>query len=726
MKLLPDDLSGTLSYPGLSAKGWQALTRPRSIALVGASGRASSVGFTSRFIETNEALGYGGRIYLVNPNRAEILGRKTWKSLDDLPESPDVVAINLPGELVLEAAEAAVARGAEALMIHSGSFGERGAVGALREATLKRLCAEAGVAALGPNCLGVLNLHRRVSVSSINPGSLPPGPVALFSQSGSVAMILAGIAAPFGASIIASTGNEAVTTTEDLIAHAIADDVTRLIVLFVEALRQPDRLFDLAEAARAAGKPILAVKSGLTARGGEVARGHTGAIAGSGKIYVQALRQAGVVLAEDFDELAQAVELFATWRQYPVGGRLGMLGTSGGELGNLTDLAEGQGVSLPPLAEATSSALQDHLVLPDDVLPLNPVDVGTGFAFNGSYQDRMRGAIEIVARDPGVDSVAVLQGMGRDSDQPELSLNREIWLAAATAETAGKPVLAMTSRSGTPDPELMALLRGAGIPALLGAREGLLALRHMTDHLAHRGLRSPMPDLSVPPPRHVWPNGIVPQAVLFPWLASAGLPVTALSSVTATEAPAAVAALGTAVMKIDTPRVVHKSDVGGVALNVTPERAAATHARLTDALSPPLGVQSGEGVVIAEQVAPGTELYLGAKHDAAFGTVVLCGLGGRMLEIIDRTAVLVTPFDRLDALEALDRCGAATILRGYRGAVEADLDALADLILTFGSLARGLGADLEALDLNPVIVNGSHPGGRIADARLILKSRNDR
>src|ERR1700677_2231824 len=209
--------------PRLSRAGWEAITNPRRIALVGASGRESSVSFTSRFLQTNDELGFTGDIFLINPARSEIMGRKCWPNLAALPECADMVAINLPDEKVLPAVEEAIAHGARALMIHSGGFLERGSAGAERQQRLQRLCADARLPALGPNCLGFLSFTNRVSISSFKISANTAGSVAAISQSGSVASLLQAIAGRHGLSLLASTGNEAVTSVEDLIAYAIED-----------------------------------------------------------------------------------------------------------------------------------------------------------------------------------------------------------------------------------------------------------------------------------------------------------------------------------------------------------------------------------------------------------------------------------------------------------------------------------------------------------------------
>jgi acyl-CoA synthetase (NDP forming) len=725
----PKHAAGDRWAPRLSRAGWEAISNPRRIALVGASGRTSSVSFTSRFLQTNQALGFTGEIFLVNPARAEILGRKCWPDLASLREPVDIVAFNLPDEKVLPAVEEAIAHGARALMIHSGGFLERGAAGAKRQKELQRLCAEARIPALGPNCLGFLSFTNRVSISSfkIAAGSTA-GSIAAISQSGSVSSLLQSIAGRHGLSFLASTGNEAVTGAEDLIAYAIEDPATRVIVAFVEGFRNPPDLFELAERAHAAEKPVILLKAGLTQDGGEVSRGHTGVIAGSGAVYRQALRQANFILVEDFDELAQTVELAASWCARPASFRVGMLGTSGGELGAVTDQCVEHGVTLPAYAAETLAALQSVLHLPADVWPRNPVDVGVGFNTPGSYEERMRGAIRAVAADPSVDVIAVLQGFHRDSPDLAYSLNREI-LGATAKESPriGKPALVIASRAGCADDEVLAEVRSAHVPALEGSREALRAIRHLETYsrcLARWKARS---SIWTQAADGVFPmvnkrDGAIGQAELFQFLAGEGLPAPPMRRVeNKAEAERVTRELGPrVVMKIDSGRVVHKSDVGGVALDVTPEAAARTYDKLLACLDPPVGTFPGEGIVAAAQIESGVEVYVGAKRDESFGIVVVFGLGGRLLEILKLNAILVMPFDEADALEAIDRSGVRLFLDGFRGGPKADFDKLAKWIVRVGGIASATGKRLEVLELNPVIVNARHPGGVIADARLLL------
>jgi acetate---CoA ligase (ADP-forming) len=722
------DASGNWT-PRLTRAGWEAIANPRRIALVGASGRESSVSFTSRFLQSNDDLGFTGEIFLVNPRRSEIMGRKCWPNLAALPRPADMVAINLPDEKVLPAVEEAIAHGAGALIIHSGGFLERGAAGAERQKQLQRLCAHARIPALGPNCLGFLSFTNRVSISSfkIAAGSAA-GSIAAISQSGSVASLLQRIAGRHGLSFLASTGNEAVTGAEDLIVYAIEDPATRLIVAFVEGLRNPPALFELAERAHRAGKPIILLKGGLTKHGGVVSRGHTGAIAGSGDAYRQALRQANLILVDDFDELAQTVELAASWRVPPASFRVGLLGTSGGELSTVADQCVDHAVKLPDFAADTLTELQRVLHLPSDVWPRNPVDVGVGFNVPGTYQDRMRAAIRTVACDPSVDVVAVIQGFDRDSPDLAHSFNREI-LGAAAKEACRikKPILAMTSRAGCADDEVLREIREANIPALQGSRQALRAVRQLEAY--SEGLERWRARLVTTLRR---PNGVaaietkgdaaIGQRELFHYLAGVGLPAPPIIRLECmADAERAARDLGARiVLKIDVARVVHKSDVGGVALDVTPETAASAYRKLLACLDPPVGTFPGEGIVATPQIESGVEVFVGVQRDESFGFVVMFGLGGRLVEILDRNAILVPPFDETDALEAIARSGVRPFLDGFRGGPKADFDKVASIIVRVGGVAAAIGNRLEVFELNPVIVNIRYPGGMIADARLLL------
>lgn len=717
----------------LNDRNWDALARPRSIALVGASERITGVSFTNRFLANNEQIGFQGEIHLINPKRQTIFGRPCHPSFDHLVQAhgaPDCVIIALPEDSVVPAVEAAIACGARALMIHSGGFLEAGAAGQERQERITASCRRAGVAAVGPNCLGFVGVNSRVSVyGSPLPPALRPGPIAAITQSGSVAGTFFQFGVEFGMSFLASTGNEAVTTSEEFLERAVLDPETRLIVMFLETLRDPSRFIRAADAARELDKTIVVVKVGLTERGGLVSRGHTGAVAGAGEVYRQAFRQHGVILAEDFDEMEQTVRLHMRVGRRSRGGRIAILGTSGGKLASATDGAVQIGLTLASPSAQTVGRLQDVLCLPASTVPQLPLDVGIGFRSPAPYGERFRDCLRVLDTDEGVDVLAVLQDLDV-IDPTSPSLNREIVLAvAAEASNLKKPVVVFGSHSGHASQELMAEASGKGLAVLEGARPALRALWHFV-----------RPASTAVHPAGGAAAGVGVSASVGAWLASQhgtacrldsvmrlladhGIPATPLHVVaSAGQAAEMVRQIcGRAVMKVDSPDLIHKSDSGGVVLDIgSREDAVAAYERLR---AHP-GLRNREArLLMGPQLDPGIELYVGAKWDRTFGAIVVFGLGGRLVEVLGKTALSIAPLDRIAARDLIDRSGVAALLGGFRGAAAADLDLLIDMIVRVGALALALGDRLEALDLNPVIVSNTYRGGCAVDARILLREK---
>ncbi len=711
----------------LDDRSWAALTAPRSIALVGASERITGVSFTNRFLANNEQLAYPGEIHLINPNRATIFGRPCHVSLTALTRqcgAPHCVLIVLPEDKVVSAVEEAIACGARALMVHSGGFLEAGAEGQERQERIAALCRAAGVALIGPNCLGFVGVASRVALyGSPLPPALPAGPIAAITQSGSVASTFFQLGVQFGMSFLASTGNEAVTTSEELLERAVADPSTELVLMFLETLRDPPRFVRAAQAARRAGKPIIALKVGLTERGGLVSRGHTGAIAGDGAVYRQAFDQHGVVLVDDFDELEQTVRLFMRMRRKPAGSRIAILGTSGGKLGSATDTAVELGLALATPSSDTVAKLQEVLSLPASTVPRLPLDVGIGFRSSAPYGERFQACLRVLDEDPGVDVLAVLHDL-EVPDEKALSLNNEIVRAvAAEAGYLRKPVLVFSSHSGRASRKLLDDVTAQGLPVLEGARPALRALWHLTrPRLAARAATPAVADdAGVVDWLRQQGAGPCRLDAVMDLLARQGIPVAPLRAIASLEQARAglLQVGGRAVMKVDAPDLIHKSDSGGVMLGiVTPDDAETAWRKLSEHPA----CRGGQGrVLIGAQLDIGTELYVGAKWDDSFGAVVVFGLGGRLVEVLDRTALAIAPLDKAAALDLVERSGARKLLAGYRGGPEADLDVLADTIVRVACLAQALGDRLEALDLNPIMVNSAHPAGCAVDARILLR-----
>lgn len=713
--------------PNLENHSWAAFAAPESIALVGASEKITGVSFTNRFLANNRQLGYRGDIHLVNPARETIFGQPCLPELSALDEPPAAVIVNVPAVKVQGIVDEAIAVGARAIMVHSGGFAEAGPQGLRLQEQMAQSCARAGIGLIGPNCLGLVSVVGSTSLyGSPLPSTLQPGPLCAITQSGSVASTFLGLGGEYGMSFLASTGNESVTTMEDLLERAVEDDQSRVIVLFLETVRQPERFRRAALRAAEVGKKIVVLKVGRTSQGGKVSRGHTGATAGSGDVYRQAFAQFGALEVEDFDELEQTVRLLLRLRQKPGGDRVAILGTSGGKLAAVTDTAVELGIELSPLTDPTLARIRDALNLPDGVEPQNPLDVGIGFRSKRPYGERFQECLKAVASDSSVDLVAVMQDLS--SDDRQRSLNDEIVEAVADeAQRLAKPVVLFSCHAVGASPELVARASELGLPVMTGARASLRAIRHLTRPPAVPPSRvdpAPAPLTDTAKNRSL-PGGALPQPRVFDLLASHGLPVVSLRPVaSAQEAVDAVRDLGApVVMKLDSPTVIHKSDVGGVVLDISDEEGA--RAAFKALQNVPAG-GAERRVVVSPQLGAGLELFAGATWDDTFGPVIAFGLGGRLVEFLSRTALAVSPSSAEQFIDLIERSGLLPLLRGYRGGPVADLDALVHTLGCLTELAVAVGPRLEAIDLNPIIINPQHAGGCIVDARILIAEDDSR
>lgn len=716
-----------MSRLSLSDPSWEAFVAPRSIALVGASERITGVSFTNRFLANNRQVGYAGDIHLVNPARETIFGQPCIPNLAALEEPPDAVIVNVPAAKVPAVVDEAIEVGARAVMVHSGGFAEAGPEGLLLQERIAQACSAAGIGLIGPNCLGVVSLVGSASLyGSPLPADLRPGPVCAITQSGSVASSFLSLGAEYGMSFLASTGNEAVTTMDNLLERAVEDAASGVIVLFLETVRQPERFTRAALRAAELGKPIVVLKVGRTVQGGKVSRGHTGATAGSGEVYRQAFAQYGIIEVEDFDELEQTVRLFLRIRTRPEGNRIAILGTSGGKLAAVTDTAVELGIRLPPLAESTVQSIRETLSLPGAITPQNPLDVGIGFRSKRPYGERFQGCMRALAADESVDLVAVMQDLS--SDDERRSLNDEIVEAAALeAASLSKPVVLFSCHATGASSALVSRASELGVPVLTGARASLRALSHLTRsrpsvESVDDGLGRETGQAAVVGAVRERPFS---QREVFELLAANALPVVSLRSVSSDdEAVDALAELGApVVMKLDADTVVHKSDIGGVLLNIATEEDARSAFKALHEVQ--ISMPGERRVVVCPQVESGLELYAGAKWDDTFGPIIAFGLGGRLVEFLARTALTVAPSTSEQVFDLIERSGLLPLLRGYRGGPVADLDALVATLLRLASVATAFGNRLEAIDLNPIIINSEHPGGCVVDARILLVEESD-
>jgi acyl-CoA synthetase (NDP forming) len=713
---------------------WESLLRPASVAMVGASERND---FTLKFIQNMDNYGYGGNIYFVNPRRDSLFGKTCYPTLASLPETVDTAVISVPAANIPEIIRNGIDKGIRSFVIHSSGFTEASSEGQAFQAEIQQMCHEVGAVVIGPNCLGLINVKDRVALyGAPMPDTLPKGNVAVVAQSGSASIVLMNNARDLGFTYIVTTGNEAVLTVEDLIDHCIDDPDTHVIVTFLETLRQPYRFLEVAKKALKQGKPIIAMKVGHSAQGSKVSLGHTGSLAGSAKVFDAVFREYGVIQVFDFDEMVDMIALLSRLKHMPKGSRTAITGISGGELSLVADIAEYVGLPLSEFDPGTSDKLRDLMGLPERVPVLNPLDIGAGYTPAG-FEEKYYDCLIAIGNDPNVDIIAVSQDAQRGL--PSQQLNYYSQIARATAKAASsleKPVVFFTHLSAGFHPGIAGPLLEAGVPMLQGTRTSLQTLQNLGMYVARRGQSIPEFEthslennpfavmLSSLPPDQRYLGEREAKSLL----AEYGIPVTKEQLATSAEEARAIAAeIGfPVVLKIESPDVIHKSEVGGVKLGLYSEdEVVKAYGDILTSVKQRQPNAAILGVVVQEQIPDGIELIVGINHDELFGPVVVVGLGGILVEALNQVAVALPPLDDEKARRLLRGFPGHQVLDGYRGQPSADINAVVDVLLNVVRLAVDSNGQLSELDINPLIVGTNGKSCRVADARIILKSRDE-
>lgn len=722
----------------------QPLFAPRSIALVGASPTNDTVRI---FRDNLVGLGTPTRLHLVNPNYDSIGTDPCYPELAALAEVPDIVVAALNPVRATEAMRQAAALGVPAAIIPGGGVIEGGAPAARMQAEVARIAVEAGIALLGPNCMGVIDLHAPSVTYYDDLPELVRGGTVGIAQSGSVTNAFMNAGTRIGWSRLISCGSEVVLDACDFMADALDDPATDSIVLFVEGFKRPERFLALADRALANDVPVLAVKVGRSPQAKAAAISHSGSLAGDERASEAAMRGAGIVLCDDLDELLEAAALVSRARRFGrrVGnGRTAVMTVSTGEASLVADLAPELGLDLAPIPEAAAAAIGE--LLPTLTHIANPLDPWGA----GDYLPTYRRTIEVLAGSGAYDVLALVHDFpfGSPTSETELAVALCGELVTATARTpAVLPALASLT-SGDPPPAVMARLDEAGgIPVLRGARAGFGAVARIAEwergcarRLARGPLRREWPELAFDIPSYGYDPSARPDAASAPadadpggvalralserdalrLVAWAGLPTVETIEIPAgpqaTMIAAATLAVGMlgwpVVVKVDAVELAHKSGAGGVVIGVHDRTGlqAAIEAVLKAAPDP-------RGVLLQPMVGPGVELIVGARRDEQFGPLLMVGIGGVLAEALDDVAVRLAPVDREAALEMLGELRAAAVLDRPSAGAAIDRVAVADLVVALGA------AMLEhphwlAIDLNPVIVR---PGaGPIAVDALVV------
>lgn len=688
------------------------LLRPRSVAIVGASEKPGALG--NQVLANLERHGFAGEIHLINPKAPVIGGRQALASIAELPDGVDAAVLAIPGGAVLGAVEALAARGVGAAIIFSAGFAEGGAEGLAAQHAVARIAAESGMVIEGPNCLGMVNYVDGVPLTFVQTPAYRLGDrkgVGIVSQSGAMAVVLGTtlMAKELGLSLSVSTGNEAASGVEDYVEHLLADASTQVIAMIVEQFRQPARFLALATRARAAGKPIVLLHPGQSSAARESAATHTGAMAGDWQVMKTKVERAGVIVAQTLEELGDLVDILYR-AGMPRAGGAAVLTESGAFKALTLDLCEAQGLPLPAPSAETAAALR--AAVPDFIPVSNPMDLTAQALVD---PDLYRRTLAPLLAD---DAFATIVLGIIQTDEATCRLKFAPIIAAIRALAPAKPVIFAGLDDGAPVPAgYIAELRALGVPYFPAPDRAYRALAR----LAERAARDFETVQTAAPAPVTVPPGVIPEYRAKALLAPFGVAFSSGELATSAEEAQRIAAeIGyPVVLKAQASALSHKSDAGGVILNLADAEAVARgwsemHASIAHH-APGLTL---DGVLVETMGARGVELIVGARGDPDWGAVILVGFGGVQAEILQDVRLLAADLTPGAIITELRKLKSGALLDGWRGSPALDLDAVAAIIAAVGQ-ALAAAPNIREIDLNPVVVYPRGQGAIALDALIL-------
>ena len=696
----------------------EALFEPASVAVVGASAREGSVG---QAVFRNLLLsGYSGTIYPVNPKRKSVHGVRCYPGLPDIDDAVDLVVAVIPAPAVPDLLEQCGDKGVKSAIVISAGFKESGAEGAALEARVRDAARAADLALLGPNCLGVINTDPAVSMNASFARSMAlPGNIAFMSQSGALCTSILDYALGhnIGFSKFVSFGNKADISENDLLRYFADDEQTHVILMYLEDLTDGPVFMHIArEITETSGKPVLAIKTGRTAEGASAAASHTGSLAGTDEVYDAVMAQAGVLRVDTVQELFDYAMAFGN-QPMPASDRIAIVTNAGGPGIMATDACVRYGMRLATFGDDTTATLKE--ALPPAASVKNPVDV-----IGDARHDRYEAALKAVLADEDTGGAIVILTPQTMTDIEEVA-----HVVVRAAATSSKPLLAsfMGLVDVTPGIEI---LRAHGVPHYPFPEGAARVMKAMLDYA--RWVNRPRTvervfDVDRGAVQKVFRAALdqgrreLPESEATAVLAAYGFPVleSTLAATRDDVAPACDRLGFPLVMKIASPDILHKTDVGGVAVGI--ESVEEAQAKFDDIVSRAREAKPDAdiwGVMMQQMAKPGREVILGSTRDPKFGPLLMFGLGGIYTEAMKDVTFRLAPLRELSALHMLQEIRAHKILEGVRGEPPADLEALQECLERLSQLVVEFPV-IRELDINPLF---AYEDGAVAvDARIILE-----
>jgi acetyltransferase len=711
---------------GIDTSGMEFFYNPRSIAIVGASKNPDKPG--GRPLAALQNRGYAGKIFPINPRYRELAGLECHPTILDVPDDVDMAIISVAAEAVLEVVGQCARKGVKAVVIFSAGFSEVGAEGERLQQEIGEIARQGNMRLLGPNSLGLINLANSVTASFAHVVNLEPASprtLGFVTQSGAFGALVYFEATQLGVgfSSFTSVGNEADTEFADVVAHLLDDPETALIGGYLEGAKDGEKLRRAAEKALRVEKPILIIKVGRTPAGARAASSHTASLAGDDQVYDAFFRQMGIVRVETISDLTSFAILHRSGRSFR-GKRVGIISGSGGHGVMMADKCESLGLSVPEITGATREKLSGYL--PSFGSGRNPVDLTA----QGARDSSMLGnCVRAVAGDENID-IVMAHAFFRDHD----GIARAEELIEIYHSTS-KPIVIMTHAHhiSPMSTQCVGMLKEAGIPILPDGLQAAQAVAKLAwyQERAQRissGRRAPEPTEA--PAREEVARLLRDADPLSEFeckriLEHCGIPVTREElTASADEAVRLARELGYPLaLKVQSGQILHKSDAGGVALDLGSEadvrRAYEEVLSNAQRVAPQAEIR---GVLVQGMVKGGVEVILGSMRDPVFGPVVMFGLGGIFVEALGDVSFRIAPLSRSDAEDMIEEIKGHRVLRGIRGREPADLDAIANALLSVSRLVIDHRDAIDELDINPLVVFPR--GAKAVDA--LIKTRQPR
>ncbi len=700
--------------------GLAKLFAPRGVAFVGVSPEPTK--YAGRALKFLGRHGFAGKVFAVNPKYQEVFGAPCFKDVRDLPAGEiDVAFIALAPERVTEVLEVCAEKGIGAAVVVTSGFGESGPDGAERQRVLRDVARRTGVRICGPNCIGVANIAGRVVLSFgtvFERESIAAGNVAIISQSGAFASNLADavLRRGLGISYMVSSGNEADLTTGDYLQYIVEDPATAVVLVYMEGMRHAPAFLDAAGEALTRRKPIVLLRTGRSGAGQRAILSHTGSLAGDLEIEAAAFRKSGVMVVNTIEDLLETAMVMARARRplSPVR-RVGVVCIgSGGATGLSADLLTASGLELPPLSQHTADGLR--ALLPPFVTPQNPLDVA-GYSFEDEAQ-LAGAAVDAFAADASFDAVmAVLPGLPH--------VEACVSSVKRVTDAATKPVIAVFC--GGPYTDVgVARAREMSLMWSLDLERSSRAFGALSRYAVTSAHHGRVVSRAAPGVAPAPPHAVVMEHEAKRMLAEFGLKTTRETLVT--DADAAVKAardIGYPVaLKVQSPGIPHKSDIGGVSLDIANDDTLRREIERMGAAITTAGPGAViSGYLVQEMVKGGVEVFVGVRRDPTYGHVLVLGPGGVLVEVMRNVAVELFPVDAVDVRRMTESTGLAELLRGVRGRPPADVEKLIDGIIRLTQFAISRSYTLLELDVNPLVATAEGP--IVVDALIVTGTATD-